>query len=291
MRAAQALTIAIVGCGYVGTPLADQLAAAGHHVTAVRRSDAGEPLHPDVHLQRADVTHPDLALPPCDVLVYAVSAGGYADTLYRAAYVDGLRNTLRALGDSPPRLGLFVSSTAVYGQTDGQLVDEESATEPTGFSGRILLEGEHIMREACACGVAVRLAGIYGPGRTRLIDSVRSGTARIPPEPHFTNRIHRDDCAGILRFLIDRYAAGAALAPVILGVDHLPARYDEVVHWLADRLRVPRPPVAESPARRTRPESNKRCSNARITAMGYRFAYPTFRDGYAPMLPTSPGEP
>jgi nucleoside-diphosphate-sugar epimerase len=83
-----------------------------------------------------------------------------------------------------------------------------------------LLEGEAALRDLAGDRASVlRLGGIYGPGRLRLISEVRAGVG-CPREPvRFTNRIHRDDAAAILQFLLEKRAAGQALAPCYLGVD------------------------------------------------------------------------
>jgi nucleoside-diphosphate-sugar epimerase len=124
----------------------------------------------------------------------------------------------------------------------------------------------------------LRLGGIYGPGRTRLVDEVRSGRAVCADgAPVYTNRIHRDDAAGALRHLLGPCCADG----VWLGVDHEPAERCTVLDWLADRLGVARPRrVPPEEAARERGGS-KRCSSAKLVGSGYRFRYPTFREGYA----------
>jgi nucleoside-diphosphate-sugar epimerase len=224
------------------------------------------------------------------VLVYAAAADGFTDDAYRAAYVVGLRNVLEALraACAPLERVLFTSSTAVYAQGDGGFVDETSATEPAGFSGKRLLEAEALLLGSGVTASVLRLAGIYGPGRTRLIDEVRSGRATVPDEgvPAYTNRIHVADCAGAARHL--RHLPAARAHGVWLGVDHEPCDRAVVLDWLADRLGVARPRrVAAgrdaSGAQRGR-GGNKRCSNAKLTGAGYAFRFPTFREGYADVL-------
>ncbi|MDE0331604.1 MAG: sugar nucleotide-binding protein, partial [Nitrospinae bacterium] len=173
-------------------------------------------------------------------------------------------------------------STAVYAQTDGRRVDEESPTQPTHYSGRILLEGECALLESGHPATILRLSGIYGPGRTRLIDSVRAGKAEVQGgPPRYTNRIHRDDCAGALAHLMKMDAPDE----IYVGVDDDPADRRKVLIWLADRLGVPQPRetgAAETPSARA--ATNKRCSNARLKATGYRFLHPSYREGYAEMI-------
>ena len=268
------LRVLVAGCGYVGSELARRLAGDGHEVWGLRRTPAELPA--GVAPLVADVTDAaSLDLPAdLDALVYAVSPGRRDEAAYRAAYVTGLDNVLGAAGAAVPRV-VFVSSTAVYGQDDGSVVDEDSPTEPTSFSGRILLEAE--ARAQAAGGTVLRLAGIYGPGRTRLLDEVRAGTATYPPGDVHSNRIHRDDCAGALAHLLSLPSPD----PVYVGVDDDPAPRREVLTWLAERPDAPAP--REAPGGRSR-GGDKRCSNARLRASGYGLAVPSYREGYAALL-------
>lgn len=280
----------IVGCGFVGTALGRELAGEGWDVWGVRRDPSGLP--EAVAPVAADVTDTRTlagALPEHpDVVIYAVSADTRSREAYRAAYVDGLRSVMSVLlegGNLPDRL-LFVSSTAVYGDHRGAWVDETSSTEPAGFRGRIMLEAEELALGGGGTGVpgtVLRLGGIYGPGRNRLLDRIRGGEALCPPDgPYYTNRIHRDDAAGILAHLSD--PSRAELHDVYLGVDRDPAPYCEVLRWLAERLGAPEPGTGDDGSLDRRRRSNKRCSSERVVASGYAFRYPSFRDGYGAVL-------
>jgi nucleoside-diphosphate-sugar epimerase len=209
-----------------------------------------------------------------DYLFYTASADRRDEDAYRAIYVDGLRNLWTALRDARCKLRrvLFTSSTAVYGQSKGEWVDESSVTEPRSFNGRILLEAEALVREAPETGINLRLSGIYGPGRTRLVQKVWSGQATATDS--WTNRIHVDDCAGALHQLM-RVENPHSL---YLGSDDHPATTAEVVAWLSNELRVAAPPRAEAG------QLNKRCRTSRLRDTGYRLAYPTYREGYGPIV-------
>ena len=274
------MKVLIAGCGYVGTALAGRLLADGASVVGLRRSDSELPL--GATLFRADVTDPStLAAVPADVthLVYCASPGERSEAAYRAAYVDGLANVRAALtkAGAPLERVLLTTSTAVYGQSNGEWVDETSPTEPSTFSGQILLEAERALLAGPAPAIAVRLAGIYGPGRTRLVSTVADGTARRPATPHFTNRIHLDDCAGALAHLLTL----SDPAPVYLGVDEDPADLGDVLAFIAGELGVPAPPVGEAaPAPGRRSRGHKRCRGDRLRASGYAFRHETFRSGY-----------
>ena len=288
------MRILIAGCGYVGCALGTLLASEGHETFGLRRNP--EVLPSGIRPVAADLSTPGspLELPrDLDFVFYTASADGSDEESYKNAYVKGPRNLLETLayrGEKPRRF-FFTSSTGVYAQSNGDWVDERSPTEPETFSGRRLLEGERAVLNGPLPATVLRLAGIYGPGRTRSIErALKTPVDDGPPDdpPVYTNRIHRDDCAGALRHLM--------LLPepdeIYLGVDHEPADRRTVAAWLAGRFGKPRtsgpasdekPPVTNR--RRTNERrTNKRCSNARLLDSGYQFQYPTYREGYAALL-------
>jgi hypothetical protein len=114
---------------------------------------------------------------------------------------------------------------------------------------------------------------------------VRQGVAACREGPPlYTNRIHRDDCAGALQHLMTLPQPDA----VYLGVDHEPADYCDVLRWLAVQLGAPPPQVeAMSGGDGRRHRTNKRCRNAKLVASGYVFRYPTYREGYTALLGAS----
>jgi nucleoside-diphosphate-sugar epimerase len=278
------MRVLIAGCGYVGGALAGMMAADGHEVWGMRRNPAALP--PGVHHLAADLRDPRSLerLPEgLDYVAYTATADGFTDDAYRAAYVYGARNLLQALarkGETPRRIA-FTSSTSVYAQENGEWVDEDSPAEPAGFGGRRMLEGERVFLDGPLPATVLRLGGIYGPGRASLVEKVRSGAAECPPEPGWTNRIHRDDAAGALRHVL----TAPDPAPIYLCVDREPAELCDIYRWLARRLRAPEPRVAADAAdTRKRTRSNKRCSSARLAASGYDFRYPTFREGFEAII-------
>jgi len=275
--------VLVVGAGYVGTRLIECLAAVGCTSYALKRSFSAPP--PGAQAIVADLTDPStLEQLPTDLraVVYLVSPDASTDGAYRAAYVDGLRNLLEsnALRSSDLERILFASSTAVYAQSDGSLVNEDSVTEPESFSGRRLLEAETLLRSAPVPSVAVRFAGIYGPGRQRLLTSVQDGSARVSTQPHLTNRIHRDDCAGFLLHLLQLDNPD----PVYIGVDDEPCDQSVVLRWLAETLGAPPPPTGDTGGSGRVRGGNKRCSNQRLRRSGYQLRYPSFREGYGALI-------
>lgn len=277
-------TTLILGCGDIGIQLGKQLIEAGHRVIGARRNvDALEATGIEaVALDVADETTLT-ALPDADIVVYAVTADRFEETAYEAAYPQGLKAILQefAKRDRSPRRLFFVSSTSVYAQHEGEEVDETSLTEPHGFSGTLMREAEQALLDHALPGTVVRFSGIYGPGRDRLIRQVSEGRIAAANPPLYSNRIHRDDCAGILAHLIRMTLDDEPLETVYLASDCDSAPLHEVMTWIAKRLKVETPEVIQSPLRR---RSSKRCNNRRLLDTGYTFRYPSFREGYADVL-------
>ena len=278
------MTILLAGCGDLGTEAGLRFAALGCRVVGWRRSPAKLP--PAIEGAAADLTSADLPPIPADTsaVVIAVAADSPTEEAYRSAYVRGVANVLDALerdGVAPRRI-IFVSSTAVYGDADGGWVDETTPTHPGGFSGRVLVEAEDLLHARLAgtstAGISLRLGGIYGPGRTRLIEQVKSGAAVIPEDVRYTNRIHRDDAAAAIVHLA---TIEAAPEPTYVGVDNEPADLGSVLRFLAAELGLPAPGVGDAgPAR----GGNKRCANRLLLSTGFDFTFPTFREGYRDVI-------
>jgi nucleoside-diphosphate-sugar epimerase len=276
--------ILIAGCGDVGSLLGLSLARTGHDVWGLRRNAAAVPT--PIRPLAADLSDSTTLEPlPANLgyVFYTAAAGGATQARYHAAYVEGVANLIAALqrAKQHPRRLIFTSSTSVYAQSDGAFVDEDSPADADGFSAQCLRQGEDQVWRSLYPGTVIRFGGIYGPGRTRLIDSLRQGESRCAAGA-YTNRIHRDDCAGTLMHIMGLPNP----APLYLGVDDHPALQCEVLQWLAERLGVSGPTqmVTDNGTRRG---GNKRCRNDHLRASGYQFRYPSYREGYAEMLKSS----
>ena len=274
--------VLIAGCGDVGTELGLRLARTGHKVWGLKRNpdtlpEALQPL-------QADLSKPVTLqnLPPVDYVFYIAAADGFDAQRYQSVYADGVANLLQALQTAQQQIKhfFFISSTSVYGQTNGEWVDEDSPAEADSFAGRCLRTGEQLSWKSVYPATVVRFAGIYGPGRNRLLNHIKSGQARCT-EGVYTNRIHRDDCAAMLEHLLCLPEPDT----LYIGVDNKPALQSEVMRWLAKQMQLDPPPAG---ADRKRNRSNKRCSNQRLLSGGYRFIYPSYKEGYAALLSALP---
>lgn len=275
------MSVIIAGCGDLGTEVGLRFAAQGQHVIGLRRR--AQVLPAEIEGRSVDLRAEAPAIDEdVSVVIVPLAAGRRTVEEYRATYVDGLRHVLDGIEASPadPRL-IVVSSTAVYDVSDGGVVDEGTPARAGTPTAGVLLEAEALLRDRKPEATLLRLSGIYGPGRERLIEQVRGGTATLvrPPatSPH-TNRIHRDDAAAALV-----HVAGLPHpAPLYLGTDDEPAPLDDVLRFIARETASSEPAFGDVDGRQA--AGDKRLSNALLRSTGFEFAYPTYREGYRAVL-------
>jgi len=279
----------IVGCGYVGIPLGAQLASLGHEVYGLRRniSSRVQLTSTGIIPMFADITRPE-TLPRISarfdwVVLCTASSGGGPDD-YRRVYLEGARNVVDWLAETPPKALVYTSSTSVYGQVDGSEVDETSPTQPAASTAQILIEAEGYLlnqsRKGRMPSVVMRLAGIYGPERGYWLKQFIKGEAAIDGVgDRYLNMIHRDDVIGVVVKALE-----AALPGQIFNVaDDEPATQLDLFQWMSRRLQRPLPPRSDDVPQlgRKRGFTNKRVLNAKLKSqLQYRLKYPTFRQGF-----------
>lgn len=274
--------ILVVGVGDIGGHLAMDLAKAGHEVWGIRRSN--KPVGAGVLLIQADVADLETLqdLPKnIDIMVYCVAAPVFTQEGYHSYYYRGLRHILKVLDKKTLQHAFFVSSSSVYHQMAGEWVDETSETQPTSFAGKEMLQAEQALLTSGLSATVVRFTGIYGPDRTRMIEQARQGGYCDPEPPVWTNRIHRDDCVGVLSFLVNRALKQESLDQLYLATDNEPATLFEVLEWMKDRIGDVEPDYDLPEATR---RANRRCSNQRLRSLGYEFKYPNYQVGYDKLL-------
>jgi nucleoside-diphosphate-sugar epimerase len=271
--------ILIIGCGVIGTELARVLTAKGHSVTGVRRNP---PLNnDDIHIVRANInsaTDLEQLNSHFDQLFFIVSADGRTEQSYREVYEIGLNNVLRKFAHLPC---IFISSTSVYGQSQGEWVNEDAIAEPDNFNGQLIRQAEQRVIALNPKNVVVRFSGIYGRGREYLLNKAKQNPVIQQTPPYFTNRIHQDDCVQVLTFLLEKKLAGIALAHYYLASDDDPAPLYDVMSWMAQQLNCPAPLIKAVTNDAT---LNKRCDNQRLKTLGYQFCYPSYKDGYTKLI-------
>ncbi|GEJ58215.1 NAD-dependent epimerase/dehydratase family protein [Anaeromyxobacter diazotrophicus] len=279
--------VLVAGAGWLGAALCEALVARGDRVTAVRRDPARA-----AELSRlgASPLALDLAAPGAaarlpaglDAVLACQAASGDGEAPYRRAYLDANRTLLEAAARCGARAFVYTGSTGVFGQRDGSDVDEATPPAPASAAAEVLVAAEALVRSLGAAARVVRLSGLYGPGRTGLVERVRAGALALGPDDGaWMNFCHRADAVSAVLAALDRGAPGA----VYHASDAGPAPRREVVRFVAERLGI-------EPARRDAPAAgaNRRVLAERTrAALGLALAFPTFREGLAPLLAQAGG--
>ncbi|MDR0901658.1 MAG: NAD-dependent epimerase/dehydratase family protein [Opitutaceae bacterium] len=320
--------LVVFGAGYLGGAVAREAAARGMRVTALTRDPAkardlaAAGVDAVVGELADDAWHERVAGSGADFVLNCVGADGGGLEAYRKSYVDGMRSVagwaakkrgassgVAGAGQSGIGVLVYTSSTSVYPQTGGAVVDEDAPCDAraAGSGGgerafgtgtthdehaALLLEAERLALAMHAEGAAravtvLRLAGIYGPGRHRLLDELRAGADELPGRgDYFLNLVHRDDAAGAIWAAFSR----AAARRILNIADDSAATRGEICGWLARQLGRPAPRFSGVAAggRRAALPNRLVASHRAREQLGWRPSYPTFREGFAPLLAQDP---
>jgi nucleoside-diphosphate-sugar epimerase len=273
----------IIGCGYLGRRVAAGWLAQGHVVYGMTRSKETELKTLGIQPIIGDVREVlDMAgVPPPETVLYAVAPGRHQGQTPEDVWLRGLSNLSTYLHRcaSPPCL-VFISSTSVYGQTDGEEVTEDSPTEPTEELGSVLVGAERGLLEVWwPDAVVLRFAGIYGPGRLLRLKTIMAGEPILGDPEKWLNLIHVEDGAEAV------LAAEARAKPggIYNICDGAPVRRRDFYSCLALLANAPPPrfirppPNAPMPAHET---ANRRVSNWRMREqLNVELQYPNYDVG------------
>jgi nucleoside-diphosphate-sugar epimerase len=276
----------VFGCGYLGLRVAMRWRDRGDAVVAVTRSRerAAELARLGLKPCVADVIDcASLAdLPAARSVLFAVGHDRRSGRSIGEVFVEGLRNVLDALPRETERF-LYISSTGVYGQSEGEWVDETSPCYPMREGGQACLQAERLLQghPIGARAVILRMGGIYGPGRIPRLSDLQEGRPIAAPEHGYLNLIHVDDAAAIVL-----NAECKAPAPSLYNVtDGHPVLRGDYFREVARRVGAPPPRFVAPPdddPRAQRAASDKRVSNrALVERLAPRFRFPTYREGLA----------
>jgi nucleoside-diphosphate-sugar epimerase len=277
------MTKLMIGCGYLGLRIARLWREQGHHVVVTKRSPGvpAELAELGVDVFRCDVldTASLAKLPQANTVAHAVALDRSSGQTMRAVYVDGLANVLRHL--PRPNRFIFVSSSGVYGQADGEWIDEDSPTEPREESGRIVLEAEGVLRTEAPYANILRFSGIYGPGRLLRQKAIMAGEPIVAGADRWLNLIHVEDGARAV-LAAEEFAEPGRTFNVC---DNRPVLRREFYSELARVLGAPapnfQPPAADGPLP-PHEQANRRISNARLLReLRFAFRFPSYLEGLA----------
>lgn len=280
----------IIGCGYLGRYVAKSWLRNGDHVAALTRSasHAHELASMGIDPFIGDVCSPESlkSLPSARVVLFAVGYDRSSGRSQREVYVDGLKNVLDQVAPHCHQF-IYISSSSVYGQSDGEWVDESSITEPVQPGGQCCLAAEQLIREfSCEaknlqslhCFNILRLSGIYGPGRLlSRVESLRAGEPLSGRGDAWLNLIHVDDAAAAVTACEGHRKPGETY----LVTDDRPIRREEYYGQLARLVSAPPPKFDDGePSRRGSGGLNKRCSNRKLhNELLVQLRYPTIGEG------------
>jgi nucleoside-diphosphate-sugar epimerase len=269
----------VIGCGYIGLPLALRLKEAGHEITAwVLSAASAESLssHQFHRVIAGSVADPGLwetERENYDLVIHCASSGRGGESAYEQVFLKGM---LMINAHQSQARKIFVSSTSVYRQTEGEVVTEESLAEPDTATGRILFVAEKVALRAGA--TVVRSSGIYGPNRGVLFEKFRRGEAVIEGDGlRWLNQIHQRDLINALIYLIEAGAPGE----IYNASDDTPVTQHDYYAWCSQFLHKPMPPHGPVNLLRKRGLTNKRISNTKLRDRGWQPIYPSFREGLA----------
>ena len=273
--------VLIIGCGDLGTAIATRLHQSRHEVIGVRLSSQVLP-HAMQTIQ-ADVTLPNTLNPletlHPDIIIYCVAASASNDESYLAHYVTGLKNILATQANNQALQHVFfVSSTRVYGQATMEILDENTPAMPADFGGERLLEAENVLKDLPCKSTSMRLSGIYGKGRLYLVNMAKD-FAKWPKENHWSNRIHRDDAASFIAFMVEKSAKNQQIADLYIVTDDMPTEQYAVLTWLAHQQGIDTSSIQAPVA-----QGGKRLSNQLLRNTGFELQYPNYKAGYREIL-------
>lgn len=276
-------SVLIVGCGDLGVRVAALLPSDRWRVTGLRRDISALPA--GIEGLAADYTVPGALdfierLAP-DYVLAIFNPTQRSVEGYQAGFAAAMRGLLAGLGEHRPRHILACSSTRVLAEQQGGWVDEDSPLAVDEPLAAALIDMEQALLASGHSASVVRFAGIYGASGGRLVNRVARGELCSAEPVRYSNRIHREDCAGFLAHLLRMADGGQTPRPVYIGVDNEPAPQYEVEQWLARELGVEAQAVVASQGNS---RANKRCRNDLLRATGYRLRFPDYRSGYGAVL-------
>ncbi len=271
--------VLLVGFGQLAHLLARSLVNKHFQVTGLKRTPIQNSA---IEMRYLDLQKPEqlsTLSTEFDYVVITLTPDEMTLQGYRQGYFSNVENLLNHFHnhDSKPCF-IYVSSTRVYGQHQGEWIDETSETKPQSDKGHVLLDTEKLIQSTDG-GIIVRFSGIYGGQRQRFFDRVKAGIELQQTPPLYSNRIHQVDCAGVLEFLIIQHSKGNLDDSLFLASDTSPAPIYEVAEWLAGTYHCPMPKALIKPPNT---DQGKRCNSAKLQDMGYVFRYPSYKQGYAP---------
>lgn len=248
----------IIGQGAIGRQVSHILAKLGCQVSGMARGKKTDyQLAESIKFIQADAS--DITanqLKDFNRIAIIISPTDYTESGYRSSYLAVAQNFAKLREDLPnlERL-VFISSTGVYGQNEGEWIDEQTCPHPPMRVGsQIILQAEQVLNEAFADKfVVIRPSGIYGNTRLMRVNKAKEADKKPMPDNAWTNRIMDTD----LSYIIGKVLTMDEPKPLYIATDHSPVTSYELTMWLSKKLDAELPVVKNQlPASGKRLKSN-----------------------------------
>ena len=278
----KSLKVLIVGCGQLGFSIVKNADSDVFKLYGFSRSLRKSPASIEMH--QVDILKTEaidvIKLINPEIIIYAVSADTQSIESYQDHYVVGLKKTYEAILELDHFKHLFfVSSTRVYGQKTTKILSELDIAEPSDYGGEALMEAETVARQLKDKATILRLSGIYGPNRKRMIQLAQSNPGNWPATNNWSNRIHEEDAARFIVFLMKRIMMKESIEPLYLVTDGVPTKQYDVLTWIRNRLQLTTDTI-ELPIL----ESGKQLQSVLLNQTGFVLKYPDFTYGYEAII-------
>ena len=279
----------IIGCGYLGFRVAKLWQTLGHDVHLLTRSEQTAAMFEQqgftAHV--GDVTQLSTLgrFPDATEVLYAVGFDRSANYDVHAVYCQGLKNVIERLPQVPNRF-IHISSTGVYGQVDGSLVDEETLADPLRPGGAAALAAEQALRQSSlsTTAVSLRFGGIYGPQRVPYLKQIIAGEPLAVPSQGWLNLLHVEDAVQIIELLCQ----APLQHQLYLVTDGVPVQRQDYLNEIARLLQAPDitwAPSDPSTAVAQRALGSKRIDTRRLVGdLQFNWKYPSYREGLLSIL-------
>ena len=278
----KSLKVLIIGCGQLGFSIVNNADSDVFKLYGFSRSLRKSPASIEMH--QVDILKTEaidvIKLINPEIIIYAVSADTQSIESYQDHYVVGLKKTYEAILELNHFKHLFfVSSTRVYGQKTTKILSELDIAEPSDYGGEALMEAETVARQLKDKATILRLSGIYGPNRKRMIQLAQSNPGNWPATNNWSNRIHEEDAARFIVFLMKRIMMNESIEPLYLVTDGVPTKQYDVLTWIRNRLQLTTDTI-ELPIL----ESGKQLQSVLLNQTGFVLKYPDFTYGYEAII-------
>lgn len=270
-------TLLIIGCGKLGIKIGFDLREQ-FNVVGIKRTPLSD--FDDFKIMYIDIFDPAFdeiltKLNP-EYVIYSVAADDQSSSSYQKAYLNGLKICINSIRDNCPRFNhlFFISSTRVYGQNNHNIMTEVTPPQPNDFGGEVIYKGELALLSSNISASILRLSGIYGEDRTRLIKMAQNHLS-WPKENRWTNRIYDQDVVNFITFLLDQLKKNIPIEPLYLLTDNSPALLYDVLNYI--RILMGLDTIHSKPKDTYQ---GKQLKSVITPKTEFIFNYPTYEYGY-----------